>query len=116
MCRECDTKMVYVSTSRIHAESVSDIGGDFSLAPRSPYAASGRGVPLGEPAEMMAGYPAGVAVPKKQPGLGEPSRMVGDGSRAAALTRWETKVDLCEGIGRTRAWKEAAAAEERGTG
>ena len=115
MCREYDTKMVCVSTSRIHAESVSDIGGDFSLAPRSPYAASGRGVPLGEPAEMMAG-PAGVAARKHQPTRGEPSRMVGDGSRAEALTGWKASVDLPQGIGRTRAWKEAAAAEERGTG
>ena len=39
MCREYDTKMVFVSTSRVYAESGAAIAEDFPLAPRSPYAA-----------------------------------------------------------------------------
>ena len=206
MCREYDTKMVFVSTSRVYAESGAAIAEDFPLAPRSPYAAcklaaenlclgyhrayrlpvvivrpfaiygpfqrcepqggtiaplqptggsplrrgdgeqirdfvyvedcaalvaaagllrrcegeilnaaSGRGVPLGELAEMISGDPAGVAARKRRPTWGEPSRMVGDGSRAEAIAGWKASVGLREGIGRTRAWMEAAAREERRT-
>ncbi len=206
MCREYDTKMVFVSTSRVYAESGTAIAEDFPLAPRSPYAAcklaaenlclgyhrayrlpvavvrpfaiygpfqrceleggivarlqrtggsplprgdgerirdfvyvedcaalvaaagllrrcegeilnaaSGRGVPLGELAEMIAGDPAAVAARKHQPTRGEPSRRVGDGSRAEALAGWKASVGIREGIGRTRAWMEAAAGEEQGT-
>lgn len=205
MCREYDTKMVFLSTSRVYAGSGSAIAEDFPLAPRSPYAAcklaaenlclgyhrayrlpvvvvrpfdiygpfqrceeggiiarlqrtggsslpcgdgeqvrdlvyvedcaslvagaglsrrcegetlnaaSGRGVTLGELAEMISGDPAGVAARHHQPAPGGPSRMVGDGSRAEALAGWKASVGLPEGIGRTREWMEAAAREEQGT-
>ena len=208
-CREYDTKMVFLSTSRVYAGSGSAIAEDFPLAPRSPYAAcklaaenlclgyhrayrlpvvvvrpfdiygpfqrceteggivarmqrdgmagesplpcgdgeqirdfvyvedcaalvaeaglsrrcegevlnaaSGRGVPPGELVEMIAGDPAAAAARQHRPAPGEPSRMVGDGSRAESLTGWKASVDLREGIGRTRAWMEAAAGEEQGT-
>ena len=204
MCREYDTKMVFVSTSRVYAGSGTAIAEDFPPAPRSPYAAcklaaenlclgyhrayrlpvavvrpfdiygpfqrceleggiiarlqqtggpplpcgdgeqirdfvyvedcaalvaeaglsrrcegeilnaaSGRGVPLGELAKMIAGDPPGAAVRKPAPGGA--SRMVGDGSRAEALAGWKASVSLREGIGRTRAWMEAAAREGQGT-
>ena len=204
MCREYDTKMVFVSTSRVYADSGTAIAEDFPPAPRSLYAAcklaaenlclgyhrayrlpvavvrpfdiygpfqrceleggiiarlqrtgrpplpcgdgeqirdfvyvedcaalvaeaglsrrcegeilnaaSGRGVPLGELAKMIAGDPAGAAVRKPAPGGA--SKMVGDGSRAEALAGWKASVGLREGIGRTKAWMEAAAREEQET-
>ena len=39
MCREYDTKMVFVSTSLVYAESGSAISEEHPLSPRSPYAA-----------------------------------------------------------------------------
>jgi nucleoside-diphosphate-sugar epimerase len=78
-------------------------------------AASGRGVPLGELAEMIAGDRVATREPEHP--SGEPSEMVGDGSKAAALTGWKPSVDLREGLERTRAWMEAhptACTSEKG--
>ena len=202
MCREYDTRMVFVSTSRVYAESSSAIAEDHPLSPRSPYAAcklaaenlclgyhrayrlpvvivrpfdiygpfqrcegeggvvarlqrramageppvlcgdgeevrdfvyvkdcaalvagagfsrqcegevlnaaSGCGVRFGGLAELVTGGQVEFVAREHPPFLVEPLKMVGDSSRAAALTGWEASVDLREGLAATQAWMEAS--------
>ena len=71
-------------------------------------AASGCGVRLGELAELVTGGPVEFAPREHRPSHVEPLKMVGDSSRAAALTGWEASVDLRQGLAGTRAWMEAS--------